>query len=755
MSSSSRKAYLCRIKGIVQGVGFRPFIYRLARRHAIDGWVCNDGAGVSAHIQGTDEAIRAFLHDVEIKKPPAATIVEIETCETPWIDCAGFEIRESDSADHPTVRISPDLRLCNACRKEILSFSDRRFQYAYTNCTNCGPRYSILTALPYDRANTTMQHWSMCENCNEEYHDAANRRFHAQPNCCPVCGPRYHLYTDGQQIASSRAAVQLCAQLLGNGRIVAIKGIGGYHLACDAGNSKSIKELRERKFRKEKPFALMARDLETVRKFAHVSPAEATLITSVESPIALLQRQDSASSLPEAIAPGSHELGIMLPYTPLHVLLFESGAPELIVMTSANRSSEPIAYLDQDATDRLGEIADDYLVGERPIARRIDDSLVRITNHKPVFLRRARGYAPAVVAEIPTERPILAVGADLKNTITMVFDGKAIVSPFIGDMKYAEVRQAHEQTITDLASMYQLPLEDFLVVHDKHPSYGSTQLASNLPGKKQAIQHHKAHIASVLAERQLWDTPVVGMAFDGTGYGEDGNIWGGEVFVGNLREGFERVAHLHEAWLPGGDAAAQKPVQAAAGFLYEMKSEVDFTQPPFAFPSLYLESISLIENQIRTCQTTSVGRLFDTVAALIGFVREMSYEGQAAMWLEHLAHNSKTEAHYPFPDFNYKPLLEAVINDRLRNQPVQDIARAFIRGLGYSIVEQGSQIACSYGAESLVLSGGVFQNSVLIEDVLTFAHRANKPLDVWINRSVPANDGGISLGQAALGAIVA
>lgn len=746
-----------RVRGVVQGVGFRPFVHRLAQRHGLHGWVRNDAGGVEIHVEGSPAALSAFVEGLQ-DPPPAAHLTQVDVVPAGVERPGGFVIRESRRRDRPTARISPDLSVCDACRRELLDPSDRRYGYPYLNCTNCGPRYSIITALPYDRAHTTMAAWPLCQACAAEYHDPADRRFHAQPTACPACGPRYELHAESGPQLQGRPALEAAAALLRAGKILAVKGLGGYHLACDARQAETVRTLRRRKVREEKPFALMVPDVETARRLVRISDAEEALLTSTARPIVLMAaRNDPAAEiLPGDVAPDNRDLGLMLPYTPLHVVLFALGAPSVLVMTSANRASEPMAYLDDDARDRLTGIADAFLAGERPIARRIDDSVARVGPRGPVVLRRARGYAPSPVPGFPTTRPILAVGADLKNALTLVVGGEALMGPFNGDLEHYEVRTAFEQAVADFTTMYDLALDEAIVAHDAHPHYQTTALASELPGEKVAVQHHRAHVASVLAERQAWDEPVVGFAFDGTGYGDDGSIWGGEVFVGSLRTGLTRVAHLLPAQLPGGDASARMPVQAAAGFLSRLDQLPDLTAPPFSFPDRYQAARELVQKQVRTFPTTSAGRLFDTVAALLGFTRPIAFEGQAAIWLEHLARSSPSVAPYPFPGLDFRPLLQAVIEDRLRGRPVAESARAFHRAVALGVVETGRHFCAQHGLETLVLSGGVFQNELLLRDIAETLHeRSEGTLSIWINQAVPANDGGISLGQAALAAFSA
>jgi hydrogenase maturation protein HypF len=745
-------AQAIRVRGVVQGVGFRPFVYHLAQANTLAGWVLNGEEGVEIHLEGEEVSLKAFVRDLRSHPPPAAQIVAIEVEDTDPAGLEGFVIRECVHRTAPTVRISPDLPVCDECLSELFDTNDPRCGYPYINCTNCGPRYSIVRGLPYDRGQTTMKDWPLDETCNRQYHDPADRRFHAQPVACPVCGPHYFLNIGGELIKGDLASIGETVNLLKTGGIVAIKGLGGYHLACDAQNSDAVKALRERKFRKERPFAVMTRDLNVARQLADLSAEAEALLTSAKRPIVLAP----ANTVLEGVAPDNTELGVMLPYTPLHHLLFAAGAPEILVMTSANRSSEPIAFIDQDAKQRLDGIADAFLVGERAIARRVDDSVVRAGAFGPAIVRRSRGYAPSAVTELPTRRPILALGADLKNTVTLVVNGQAFVSQHIGDLAHYQAFEAFQQTIEDLVSMYEVSWDDTLVVCDSHPQYSSTAHAHALPALEiQTVQHHRAHMASVLAERGEWRRRAIGVSFDGTGYGDDGAIWGGEIFEGSLESGFDRVAHLRYACLPGGDAAAQHPVQAAAGFLIQVDGLPDLSASPFYFSRRFDASLQLARTELRTFPTTSMGRLFDAVAALLGFTRATSFEGQAAIWLEQLARRVGSVKPYPFPfsgeELDFRPLLKCVTGDRVHGRDVSEIARAFQRGVAQGLCNALEVLCEAKGTDAIVLSGGVFQNELLLEDVKSLL--SPTPLVVWTNHAVPANDGGISLGQAALAAV--
>jgi hydrogenase maturation protein HypF len=763
-------AYSITVCGVVQGVGFRPFVYRLACAHHLKGWVLNAEHGVEIHLEGHEEQLKAFLETMKIAPPPSAAIAEVEVEIAEAQGFTEFSIRDSAGKRHPTIRISPDLPVCAECLQELFTPQDRRHDYPYINCTNCGPRYSVIKSLPYDRPRTTMSDWPMDDFCVAEYVDPANRRFHAQPVACPACGPHYLFQVAGElsragEVArvgdvksggaaksGDKEAVRKAVDFLRAGKIVAVKGLGGYHLSCDARSSDAVNELRSRKFRKEKPFAVMAKNIAVARALVELTPDREALLNSVARPIVLASAK---VDLP-GVAPENHELGVMLPYTPLHALLFAAGAPDILVMTSANRSSEPMAYQDADAVEQLSGIADAFLIGERPIARRVDDSVARVGVFGPAILRRARGYAPGAAAELPTDRPILAVGADLKNSVTLVVDGQAFVSQHIGDLDHYQALCSFRETIRDLLAMYEIDASELLVVHDAHPQYVSTIHATELAAsQKVAVQHHHAHIASVLAERGAWDQRVIGISFDGTGYGDDGTIWGGEVFVGSVREGFKRAAHVRPAILPGGDAAASFPVQAAAGFLSQVSELPDFAVAPFTFPSRYFDALKLLHTRMRSFATTSMGRLFDTAAALLGFTREITFEGQAAMWLEQLASQAPSGDTYPFPfaarELDFRPLLAAVINDRLRRRSASEIARAFQLGIAHGLRAAIENLSGAHGIDTVVLSGGVFQNELLLRDAKNLLEPQS--FKIWTNHLVPANDGGISLGQAALVAI--
>lgn len=762
------------IGGVVQGVGFRPFVYRLAVEHYVRGWVLNGATGVEIHAEAAAADMESFLAALRGTAPAAARIAEFDVQPTPLEKFEDFQIRESRRDLPPTVRISADLAVCADCLREMNDPADRRFEYPYINCTNCGPRYSIIRQLPYDRIHTTMAAWPMCAECHGEYENPADRRYHAQPVACPRCGPIFQLEfvkdaTGGKSgsIESDRntndrdcaAPIRRAAELLREGRIVAIKGIGGYHLACDARNRAAVELLRSRKFRKEQPFALMLRTIDDARALAMLNESHERLLNDVARPIVLAPAK---VDLP-GIAPDNASLGIMLPYSPLHHLLFKFGAPSPLVLTSANHSSEPIAYRDDDARARLVGIADALLIGEREIARRVDDSVVTVRRGKPLLFRRSRGYAPATVCRLPTKAPILALGADLKSAIALVVEGEVLISQHLGDLSDYQAEVAFSKTIRDLLAMYELKVEDVTIVHDLHPQFVSTRIAQALPARTHlAVQHHESHIASVMAEHQLLEESVIGVAFDGTGYGTDGSIWGGEFLVGGVHRGFERVAWLRPVKMPGGDGAARFPVQAAAGFLAELAEHgelPDMAGPPWNFPPRFREALAMVHKDLRCFASSSVGRLFDAVAALVGFTREATFEGQAAIWLQHLATGvrgvtaSAEAPPYPFPNLDHRPLLRAILADRAAGREAADISAAFHAALARGVVEQVCMLASQHQVRTVALSGGVFQNELLLNAIVRGLNDAEPALRILTNEQVPAGDGGICLGQAALASI--
>ncbi len=730
------------MRGIVQGVGFRPFVLRLARRCDVRGWVRNEADGVWIHAEASGEQLARFLEALRSEAPPAARIVDVRATPTAPSNAPDFAITSSESGAGATTAISPDLCVCPDCLREMRDPRDPRFAYPYINCTNCGPRFSIVLRLPYDRENTVMRDWPLCPVCHEQYADPADRRFHAQPIACPRCGPCYQLFAEGALQAQRDEAIRAAAQRLARGEILGIKGVGGYHVACDARNARAIEQLRARKFRKEKPFALMAASLAQAHELVALTPRAADWLLSVARPIVLAPRRGDLTG----VAPGLNELGVMLPYAPLHELLFDAGAPSPLVLTSANRSAEPIAFEDDDARSRLGPLCDALLIGQRPIARRVDDSVVAVRGSHELVLRRARGLAPRAAARLPSQRPILAVGADLKNCVALNVDGELLVGPHIGDLDDAATREAFERAIDDLLAMYDVDPATLIVAHDAHPQYFSTRYALARPAARRvAIQHHAAHVAATLVERGEFDRRAVGLALDGTGYGTDGAIWGGEVLVGSAKDGFSRHAHLRYVPLPGGDAATRRPVQCAAAYLATAEPEA-LLRPPFDFPPTFLDAVRMVNSGMRCFVSSSTGRLFDAAAAVLGFTREISYEGQAAIWLEQLALPVAPAEPYDLEPLHPASLIERLVQERRADVALSRIAARF-HGTVIRWFADAARAALHADADGVVLTGGAMQNSILLAGLTAELEPA---APVLVSRELPVNDGGICAGQAAL-----
>jgi hydrogenase maturation protein HypF len=748
------------IRGVVQGVGFRPFVYRLAGELRLSGWVVNDTRGVFIEVEGSRPDLERFIVKVEEEKPPRAII---HTIDSAWLEPAGFrefEIRHSDEQGEKSVSVLPEVATCDPCRAEVMNPADRRHRYPFTNCTNCGPRFSIIRALPYDRPNTTMRGFTMCEKCQSEYENPLDRRFHAQPNACPVCGPQLALWDRSGAVVDERdGALTQTARALLDGKIVAVKGLGGFHLMTDARNADAIARLRQRKPRMEKPFAVMARDLEQARTLCELTKDAEALLTSPEAPILLLPRRKDAP-IAEIVAPGFPTLGVMLAYTPLHHLLLEElGVP--VVATSGNLTDEPIATDEREAVGRLGDIADLFLIHDRPIERHIDDSVGWFIDNGFTMLRRARGYAPLPV-RVKNEWPaILAVGAHLKSTVALSVGNLVFLSQHIGDLETPEAMDAFEQVIADFLRLYEA--EPVAVAHDLHPNYLSTQWARDRAAERSLrlipVQHHHAHLAAALAENGE-DGPALGITWDGTGFGTDGTVWGGEFLFGDAG-GFERVAHLRSFRLPGGEAAVHEPRRAALSLLWETLGESVWERSDLAPVAAFDESergplSQMLRRGLNAPVTTSAGRLFDGVAALLGLHQRANFEGQAAMALEFAA-DPNERGSYPLPlltteedsqgwVLDWGPLVTAVIDDLQKGTDRGIIAARFHNGL----VSAAAEVAAARGEELVALSGGCFQNRFLTEHLVS--KLGEKGHRVLLHRQVPPNDGGISLGQVAVAA---
>jgi len=740
------------VRGAVQGVGFRPFVYRLATELQLNGWVSNTGQGVFIEVEGLPASVQQFLFRLEREKPPRASI---QSLESSVLDPAGFEkfeIRESEETGGKTVVILPDIATCADCVREIFDPNDRRSGYPFTNCTHCGPRFTVIESLPYDRAHTSMKRFTMCAECDREYHDPLDRRFHAQPNACPRCGPRIELWDgSGRTVAQSQEALLKAAEIICAGKILALKGIGGFQLLVDARNDAAVVSLRERKHREEKPLAVMYPTIEAVREICEISELEDRLLRSAESPIVLLRKKSAICNLQSAIspsvAPGNPNLGVMLPYTPLHHLLMrELGFP--VVATSGNLSDEPICIDEREAVSRLGGIADFFLVHDRPIVRHMDDSIVRVMGGREIVLRRARGFAPLPIQLKQPAPTILGVGAHLKNAIALSVGTQVFVSQHIGDLETKEAYSAFCEVAQDLPRLYEAKPE--VIACDLHPDYLSTKYAAQLPAPSSEVQHHWAHIASCMAENEL-EPPALGVAWDGTGYGTDGTIWGGEFLLAN-DESFTRVAHLRQFRLPGGDAAIKQPRRSCLGLLHEMFRdglwERDELLADFSKQELPLLR-QMLEKKVNAPLTSSAGRLFDAVASLIGLRQQVSFEGQAAMEMEFAVQSGVVGA-YPFSlgeglpvVIDWEPAIRGILQDRQSGKSVGIIAAKFHNMLAEAIVE----IARRIGEPKVVLSGGCFQNRYLTERTIDRLREENfRPY--WHQR-VPPNDGGIALGQVA------
>ncbi|HUB66916.1 MAG TPA: carbamoyltransferase HypF [Candidatus Methylacidiphilales bacterium] len=733
--------------GAVQGVGFRPFVYRVALELGLKGWVQNSSRGVFIEIEGDGVALRRFLIRIEKEKPPQAIIQSLEFF---FLDAAGFknfEIRPSDESGVKTAFILPDIAPCADCLREIFDPDNRRYRYPFTNCTHCGPRFTIIEEVPYDRSNTSMKKFAMCPQCNYEYQDPADRRFHAQPNACPACGPHLEWWDARGKVLAWRddALRQAVEKILGGG-IVALKGVGGFQLITDARNETAVNSLRERKRREEKPLAVMYPSLESVRQDCLISDLEERLLSSPEAPIVLLQRR--TSRLAASLTPGNPNLGVMLPYSPLHhLLLRDLGFP--VVATSGNLSDEPICIEEGEALRRLAGIADFFLTHNRPIVRHADDSVVRVVCDREMMLRRARGYAPLPIHRKASLPCILAVGAHLKNTVALNIGTEIFISQHIGDLETSEAHAAFRAVAADLPRLY--ATTPGLVACDLHPDYLSTKHASQWGVPICLIQHHWAHVVSCMAENEI-EGPALGVAWDGAGYGPDGTIWGGEFLLAE-RESFRRIAHLRPFRLPGGEAAIREPRRAALGLLFVMGGNGMLEQRDLApfrdFSPIDLALVRrMLEKGFQSPVTSSAGRLFDAVAALTGLRQIAHFEGQAAMALE-FAVTPGIEASYGFhlkkdelAVIDWEPMVEEIVADVRRQESMGMIAAKFHNALAEMIVA----VARRAGEEKVVLTGGCFQNRYLIErSVRCLIESGFKPY--WHQR-VPANDGGLSLGQA-------
>ncbi len=747
------------ITGVVQGVGFRPFVYNLATRLGLSGWVRNSSSGVEIEVAGPAEVVEEFVRRLQQEAPPLARVerVRVEPVILSGPPSAAFRILHSEARPGEFQPISPDVAICDDCLRELFDPRDRRYRYPFINCTNCGPRFTIIRDIPYDRPNTTMAPFVMCPDCQAEYDDPTNRRFHAQPNACPVCGPQVEFRPSlTAPSVHGDEAIQAARAALRAGAIVAVKGLGGFHLACDATRDEPVARLRERKGRVDKPFAIMSFDLATVERYCEVNDAERALLTSRQRPIVLLRRRPDAPISP-LVAPNNRYLGVMLPYTPLHYLLLEpaDGFPIALVMTSGNYSEEPIVTDNDEALMRLASLADAFLLHNREIHARCDDSVTRIFAGAELPIRRSRGYAPYPIHLPFPVRPVLAVGAELKNTFCLARQQYAFLSQHIGDMENYETLRFFEQMVEQLARTFRVEPE--AVVHDLHPGYLSTRYAREQAERRGLplipVQHHHAHIAACMAENGLsGEQPVIGVAFDGTGYGSDGAIWGGEFLIADYAS-FRRAAHLRYMPLPGGDAAIRKPYRVALAYLWAAGMPWNAPLPPVAAATPTERAVlgRQLQQGLQTVPTSSMGRLFDAVASIAGVRQMVNYEAQAAIELEMLADRGVEDA-YAFgigEEIDPAPVLRAVVADVRAGVPAPVIAARFHNGVARMVREVCLRLRAETGLSAVALSGGVFQNILLLEKTVPLLQEAG--FTVYLHRRVPPNDAGIALGQAVVG----
>jgi hydrogenase maturation protein HypF len=747
------------VRGAVQGVGFRPYVHRLAAELHLRGWVRNGPQGVDIEVEGPAASVESFRLRLPVEKPPHAVLQGLESTILDPLGYAGFEIRASATGGPRRTFVLPDIATCAACLEEILDPGERRYRYPFTNCTHCGPRATIIESLPYDRARTSMNGFPLCGDCRAEYEDPSDRRFHAQPIACPACGPRLELWADeATRIAAGEEALAGACDAIRAGQIVALKGVGGFQLLVDARNEGAVRRLRERKHREEKPLAIMAPSLAILGMIARAGPLEERLLDSPEAPIVLLEAQDGHGLAP-SLAPGNPYLGVMLPYSPLHHLLMRDlGFP--IVATSGNLSDEPLCTMNAEAFRRLQGIADRFLVHDRPIVRPVDDSVARVVLGRVTLLRRARGYAPLPLAIPDGEEVLLALGGQLKSTVALALGGEAFLSPHIGDLDHALADEQFRRTIADMKRLYDV--EPRGVVCDAHPDYRSTRHAASLGLPVTAVQHHHAHMAAAMTENDL-EGPALGVCWDGTGYGADGTIWGGEFLLAGRTGAFRRVAHLRPFRLPGGEAAARDPRRTAYGLLFEILGpavEERTDLPPVASltPTERRTLSRMLERGLNAPVTTSAGRLFDSVASLAGIAQETRFEAQPAMALEFAAGLPAAggfgDPPYPLPlrapqapdllwVLDWEPLLREILDDRARGSSPRTLSRRFHAGLAAGILEVARRMA----EPRIVLSGGCFQNRLLMEE--TVRRLEGSGFAVSWHQRVPPNDGGLAFGQLA------
>jgi hydrogenase maturation protein HypF len=757
MSKSTRRVRYV-FTGIVQGVGFRPFLYRVATKHRLGGYVCNTPGGVIAEVEGPVGRLGKFHAELMTGFPPASDVAGISKTDVAVLEEEGFRIIASEQEGEKEVFVSPDIATCVECLREMNDRSDRRHRYPFINCTNCGPRLTIIRDVPYDRKNTSMECYALCSRCRTEYEDPADRRFHAEPNACPACGPRLWI-ADEQGLPlqdDSSAPIDKAAEILREGKVLAIKGLGGYHLAVDASNEEAVRRLRSRKYREEKPLAIMVRDIAAASRIARVGGVERELLLSPQRPIVLCRKRNDSTIAP-SVAPGVPNQGIMLPYTPLHHMLLQEDFPAL-VMTSANQVDEPICIANREALTRLKGIADFYLFHNRDILVRCDDSVAAVMGQTPVMIRRSRGWAPKPLSLKRSYPDVLALGPHLKATLCILKGGLAYLSPHIGDLETPEARDFHRESLRLMERIAECRPD--VIACDLHPAYWTTRLAAELPQREVIpVQHHHAHIVSAMAENGL-SCEVIGIAMDGTGYGPDGTAWGGEFLVAGEVD-FRRAGHIRPYPLPGAEKAVKEPWRVAASLLRESFGghwrDIAGRLPLREKDRHYDMLENMMVQGFNSPLTSSLGRVFDGVAAILGTRQAVSFEGQAAMELETLA-AGRSAKRYPYEIaedgdkviLDLRPLVRAVSEERIRGKDPAVISAAFHRTIIGAIAAMTTAVREQTGLGKTVLSGGCFQNRVLLEGTKQVLEEVG--FEVYMHRMLPANDGCIALGQAVVAA---
>jgi hydrogenase maturation protein HypF len=739
-------AYQLVVRGLVQGIGFRPYVYRLALSLGICGYIRNSNFGVTIVIEGKKEDLKNFQRLLPLNSPAATIIDSLDTIIVTVHGYSTFEIIKSSDSSNEITFVSPDIAVCPECIKDMHD-QMRRNNYSFVNCTNCGPRFSIIKSLPYDRANTTMNEFAMCDDCKTEYHDINNRRFHAQPIACNECGPGYSLITKTATFSTIEKIIQETCALIDSGVIVAIKGMGGFHIACDAHNEKVVRNLRERKNREKKPFAVMFRDTEAINQYAIVNQHEKDTLTSWRSPIVLLK---SKHTLAPSVNPGFNTIGAMLPYMPIHYQLMENLKTDAIVLTSGNISDEPIVTDNVEVCTKLGPIVDAFLVHNRKIHNRTDDSVVFVSDNKVNIIRRSRGYAPAPIKLNIEVEGIFAAGAEMTNTFCLGRHCLAIMSQYIGDIKNTETLAFYTETVKRFFDLYRFKIE--VAACDKHPDYLSSSFSKDIATDVIFIQHHHAHIASVMAEHKI-NEPILGIVMDGTGYGDDGTIWGGEFLQCSLSD-YQRLSYFEPIYLPGGDKVVEEPWRTAVSLLYQIYGK-DFLSLPLPFLKLLDRTkieliLEAIDKRINCPLSSSAGRLFDAVAALTGICIESNFHAEAPMKLESLAdfHHASLYRWDDNETLSFSPTFKGIVEDIVAGHHKQQISGKFHRTIALAVSEKASILARKYKLKKVALSGGCFQNRILLS--LCTHHLHSLGFKVYFNQQVPCNDGGISLGQLAI-----